>query len=78
MTPQETASPELKLTAAEEKLADEAEKRYGVRPHKFYKGRPVFTVEDMKNPNFKSPYPPEPEWEAEWRASESSCDGTGN
>ncbi len=36
------------------------------KPRRYYKGRPVYTQEEAADPNFNFPYPPEPEWEAEW------------
>ena len=53
------------LVSTEQALADEAEKRFGVRPKKFYKGRPVWTEEDRRNPAFRWPYATESEWVAE-------------
>ena len=48
---------------------EEAEKRFGIRPSKYFKGRPIFTEEEMSNPAFKWPYPPEDEWVAEVQAA---------
>ena len=36
------------------------------KSHRYYKGRPVYTLEQAADPNFVFPFPPEPEWEAEW------------
>ena len=38
-----------------------------LKPHHYYKGRPVYTEEQAADPNFVFPFPPEPEWEKEWR-----------
>ena len=53
------------LVSAEEALAIEAEKRFGVRPRRIVKGRPVYTEDEMKNPAFRWPYPPEDDWAQE-------------
>ncbi len=37
------------------------------KPRRYYKGRPVYTLEDLADPNFDLGLPPEPEWEAEWK-----------
>ena len=50
-----------------EKPARTPRKNRGPKPQKFYKGRPVFTEEDAAHPDFAFPFPPEPEWEAEWK-----------
>jgi len=44
------------------------------QPKRYYKGRPVYSLEQAADPNFEFPFPPEPEWEAEWkkRAAEAS------
>lgn len=59
------------LTAEEERLANAAELKFGVRPKTFHNGRPVFTPDEMRDPRFKWPYPPEPGCEAEWKAFEA-------
>lgn len=38
-----------------------------LKPHRYYKGRPVYTEAQAADKKFAFPYPPEPEWEAEWR-----------
>ena len=48
---------------------EEAEKRFGVRPSKYFKGRPIYTKQEMRSPVFKWPYPPEDEWGAEVQAA---------
>jgi hypothetical protein len=44
------------------------EKSMKPQPVRIRKGRPVYAIEDCKEMDF--PYPPEPEWEAEWKESE--------
>ena len=39
------------------------------KPRKYIKGRPVYTEEDLKDPNFFSPYPSEEEWVEEIHAA---------
>lgn len=41
---------------------------------KRFKGRPVYTNEEAADPNFEFPFPPEPEWEAEWKRRKSEKD----
>ena len=48
---------------------EEAERRFGVRPCRYFKGRPIYTKEEMGNPGFKWPYPSEDEWVAEVQAA---------
>ncbi len=45
----------LKVTL-EETIAD-----CGVRPSKYLCGRPLYTISDRQNPNFRFPFPPEPD-----------------
>jgi transcriptional regulator with XRE-family HTH domain len=47
-------------------LPDDA-KQHLPKPHKYYKGRPVYAIEDLQDPQVEFPLPPEPEWEVEWR-----------
>ena len=57
-------SSESKAKVARKPRRTEAVERQ--TPRKFYHGRPIYTEEDRADPNFVFPYPPEPEWEAEW------------
>jgi hypothetical protein len=41
---------------------NDAIRRRGVRPSKYFKGMPLYTDADRQNPGYISPYPSEPEW----------------
>ncbi|MCZ7645053.1 MAG: hypothetical protein M5U26_07180 [Planctomycetota bacterium] len=53
---------------------EEAEKRFGVRPRRYFKGRPIYSQEEMEHPAFQWPHPPEDAWVREVQAARSRPD----
>jgi len=48
-------------------IANEAPKQVP-KPTGYFKGFPIYRIEDRRDMPF--PYPPEPEWEEEWKKCE--------
>jgi len=51
---------------------EEAIREFGVRPSRYILGRPAWSPDERRNPAFKWPYPPEPEWASDLAAEEEA------